>query len=309
MNIEQMHYIAEVARTGSLTRAAENCHITVTGVSRAITLFEKELGTRLFIRSRSGTMTTPEGENIIAKITTILNQIEELKRESSSYQELNNSRLRIASIPGPISLLIESISDMKREFPGSRFEIIENNTQTVLESVHHGESDIGLVLLSEQSIPQYDHLQFEALAEDRLILVCHQESALADQSMVILNDLSDIPLVLYNDPNILTLVRQLAPNSDILFKSNNVDALLRAVRANLAVTIGTLHSLHAYGTSFHKEMVTIPLQLPDRGDSYLWSVRSTDYPVSRSSDLFIRRFKQILATRPTYGNIGASRDL
>ncbi|WP_411345940.1 LysR family transcriptional regulator [Paenibacillus sp. WLX1005] len=299
MNIEQMQYIAEVARTGSLTRAAENCHITVTGVSRAITLFEKELGTRLFIRSRAGTTTTPEGEKIIAKITTILNQIEELKREASSYQELNNSRLRIASIPGPISLLIESMSDMKREFPGSRFEITENNTQAVLESVHHGASDIGLVLLPEQTVPQYDHLRFEPLAQDRLILVCHQDSALADQSMVILSELVDTPLVLYNDPNILNLVSELAPASDILFKSNNVDALLRAVRANLAVTIGTLHSLQAYGTSFRKEMVSIPLQLPNRGESYLWSVRSADYPISRSSDLFIRRFKQILNTRPT----------
>ncbi|WP_322903595.1 LysR family transcriptional regulator [Paenibacillus campi] len=293
MNIEQLHYIAEVAKTGSLTKAAEHCHLTVTGVSRAITMFEQELGTRIFVRSRAGATVTAAGEKIIAKIVTILGQIDELKREASSYHELNNSRLRIASIPGPISLLIETLSDIKREFPGSRFELIEDHTAAVLDSVMNGNSDIGFVLLPKQRVLQPE-LHFERIVEDQLILLCHTESPLAERKTVQLQELTGTPLVLYNDPNILTLVQRLVPNSDILFKSNNVDALLRAVRANLAATIGTTYSLQTYGKAFNKEMMSIPLQLPDQGETFLWLVTAAGVSASRATELFIRRFRHAL---------------
>ncbi len=293
MNIEQLQYIAEVAKTGSLTKAAEHCHLTVTGVSRAITLFEQELGTRIFVRSRAGATVTAEGEKIITKIKSILSQIDELKREASSYHELNNSRLRIASIPGPISLLIETLSEMKREFPGSRFDLIEDHTQAVLESVRNGDSDIGFVLLPEQRVMQPE-LHFEHIVEDRLILLCHIDSPLTERKIVQPEELTGTPLVLYNDSNILTLVQELVPDSDILFKSNNVDALLRAVRANLAVTIGTTYSLQTYGKAFNKEVVSLPLQLPDRGETFLWLVTAAGVSASRATELFIRRFRHAL---------------
>ncbi|WP_458120209.1 LysR family transcriptional regulator [Paenibacillus sp. Z6-24] len=294
MNIEQLKHVMEVARSGSFTRAAENAHITVTGISRSISLFEKEIGMPIFTRSRTGAVLTPEGEKITTKIAGILNQIGELKLEASSYSEMNNAKLRLSAIPGPISLLIDILTDMKHEFPGCRIEITEDNTERVIEDVQSGQSDLGFVQMKEHLLHRHPGLLFDKLTEDRVIIVANARSPLAQIDSIQKQDLLKVPFVLYNDPNIIEFVKMIGPDVDILFKSNNVDALIKAVKSNLAVTVATSYSLQAYTTPDNPEMVNIPFQLPAQGKSYLCLVTSRDHSLSRAARLFIQRFKNSL---------------
>lgn len=293
MNIEQMEYIIEVAKCGSLTKAAENCHITVTGVSRAISLFEQEIGMRIFIRSRSGTTVTPEGQSIITKASRILKQIEELKSEAQSYREMNNAKLRISTIPGPISLLIDVITELKKEFPNSRIEIKENSTDAVIDDVKHERSDIGFFLLKEHHLPATSDLIFEPLMKDNMVLGVSVHSPLSNQSSVTLQDLKDYPFVLYNDPYIIAFVNTL-DKPDILFQSNNVEAILKAVKEDIAVTIGTDYSFRGYTMSQNRGIVTIPFEISAEEPSYLWSVTSRNNTVSEAEHLFVKRVKNLL---------------
>lgn len=293
MNIEQMEYIIEVAKCGSLTKAAENCHITVTGVSRAISLFEQEIGIRIFTRSRSGTIVTPEGQSIIAKANRILQQIEELKSEAQSYREMNNAKLRISTIPGPISLLIDVITELKKEFPNSRIEIKENSTDAVIDDVKNERSDIGFFLLKEHHLPATPDLIFEPLMKDNMVLGVSLHCPLANQASVTLQDLKNYPFVLYNDPYIVAFVNTL-DKPDILFQSNNVEAILKAVKEDIAVTIGTDYSFRGYTMSQNRGIVTIPFEISAEEPSYLWSVTSRNNTVSEAEHLFVKRVKNLL---------------
>ncbi|MFD1990244.1 LysR family transcriptional regulator [Paenibacillus nicotianae] len=293
MNIEQMEYIIEVAKCGSLTKAAENCHITVTGVSRAISLFEQEIGIRIFTRSRAGTIVTPEGQSIIAKANRILQQIEELKSEAQSYREMNNAKLRISTIPGPISLLIDVITELKKEFPNSRIEIKENSTDAVIDDVKNERSDIGFFLLKENHLPATPDLIFEPLMKDNMVLGVSVHCPLANQTSVTLQDLQNYPFVLYNDPYIIAFVNTL-DKPDILFQSNNVEAILKAVKEDIAVTIGTDYSFRGYTMSQNRGIVTIPFEISVEEPSYLWSVTSRNNTVSEAEHLFVKRVKNLL---------------
>lgn len=293
MNIEQLEYIIEVAKCGSLTKAAENCHITVTGVSRAISLFEQEIGLRIFIRSRSGTTVTPEGQSIITKASRILQQIEELKSEAQSYSEMNNAKLRISTIPGPISLLIDVITELKKEFPNSRIEIKENSTDAVIDDVMNERSDIGFFLLRDIHLPSAPNLNFEPLMKDNMVLGVSVHSPLATKTSVTLQDLKDYPFVLYNDPYIVAFVNTL-DKPDILFQSNNVEAILKAVKEDIAVTIGTDYSFRGYTMYQNRGIVTIPFEIVSEKPSYLWSVTSRNNTVSEAEQLFVKRVKNLL---------------
>lgn len=44
MNLEQLEYIVETAKTGSLTKAAQNCNVTLSAVSQAVSSLEAEFG-------------------------------------------------------------------------------------------------------------------------------------------------------------------------------------------------------------------------------------------------------------------------
>ncbi|MCM2997819.1 LysR family transcriptional regulator [Paenibacillus cellulositrophicus] len=67
MNTEKLEYLVEVARAGSISKAAEQLHVTISAVSQAITSLESEWGISIFTRSKSGVTLTPEGKIIIKK--------------------------------------------------------------------------------------------------------------------------------------------------------------------------------------------------------------------------------------------------
>ena len=65
MNLTHLRYISEVARTGSITKAAQNLYMGQPNLSKAIKDFEKSVGTAIFMRTSKGVVTTKRGEEII----------------------------------------------------------------------------------------------------------------------------------------------------------------------------------------------------------------------------------------------------
>lgn len=75
MNILHMKYAVEVAKLGSLNKAAETLIIAQPNISRSIKELEADLGITIFNRSSKGMVLTPEGEEFIRYAKSILKQI------------------------------------------------------------------------------------------------------------------------------------------------------------------------------------------------------------------------------------------
>lgn len=65
MTIQQMQYVLEVHRAGSVSQAAKNLFVGQSSVSLSITNLEKELGYPIFIRSKNGVTPTEQGMGVI----------------------------------------------------------------------------------------------------------------------------------------------------------------------------------------------------------------------------------------------------
>ena len=63
MNILHMRYAVEVARLGSLSKAAETLMTAQPNISRSIKELEGDLGITIFSRSAKGMVPTAEGED------------------------------------------------------------------------------------------------------------------------------------------------------------------------------------------------------------------------------------------------------
>ena len=72
MNILHMKYAVEVAKQGSLNKAAETLLIAQPNISRSIKELEADLGISIFNRSAKGMELTPEGEEFIGYAQSIL---------------------------------------------------------------------------------------------------------------------------------------------------------------------------------------------------------------------------------------------
>lgn len=67
MNLVQLAYIVEVSKLGSLSEASKKLHVTQSAISQSITNLDRELGIKVFNRSRIGTTSTVIGNEIIKK--------------------------------------------------------------------------------------------------------------------------------------------------------------------------------------------------------------------------------------------------
>ena len=65
MNILHMKHALEVAKSGSLSKAAEELLIAAPNISRSIKELEANLGIIIFDRTQSGMVLTPDGEEFI----------------------------------------------------------------------------------------------------------------------------------------------------------------------------------------------------------------------------------------------------
>ena len=79
MNILHLKYAVEIAKTGSLNKAAENLYMGQPNLSRAIRELEAGLGITIFERTPRGMVVTPDGEAFLQYAVRILAQIDEME--------------------------------------------------------------------------------------------------------------------------------------------------------------------------------------------------------------------------------------
>lgn len=65
MTIQQLEYILEVNRTGSLSKAAKNLFVTHSSISKSVAALEEELGFLVFERNYQGVVPTAQGREVL----------------------------------------------------------------------------------------------------------------------------------------------------------------------------------------------------------------------------------------------------
>lgn len=78
-NIQHLRYAVEVAKTGSISRAAENLFMGQPHLSKAIRELEEDMNITIFRRTPKGVEPTEQGEQFIEYARRILEQIDELE--------------------------------------------------------------------------------------------------------------------------------------------------------------------------------------------------------------------------------------
>ena len=92
MLLKQMKYFITVVDLHSFTEAAKQCFISQSAISQQIKALEKELGVRLFERSKRQFSLTAAGEYFYRHGKVLLDEIEDFKEETirrGEDQELN----------------------------------------------------------------------------------------------------------------------------------------------------------------------------------------------------------------------------
>ena len=79
MNLTDLHYVVEIDKSGSISKAAKELYVAQPNLSKAIKHLEREFGISIFERSSKGVKATREGQKFLEYAKRIIYEIEEMK--------------------------------------------------------------------------------------------------------------------------------------------------------------------------------------------------------------------------------------
>ncbi len=147
VEIYQLRAFIAVARTGQMTRAAEQLHLTQSAVSKQLKSLEEELGAPLFERSASGMALSAAGKRLMPLAKRTLDAATELLSAAKLLQGQISGTLRLGTIIDPASIRLgELLLEMQQHFPGIDVRLEHGISGTVLQHVRNGDLDAGFFL-------------------------------------------------------------------------------------------------------------------------------------------------------------------
>ncbi|OLO38041.1 hypothetical protein BTR23_12900 [Alkalihalophilus pseudofirmus] len=239
MQIEQLEYLIEIAKAGTISAASKKLHVTQSAISQSLSSLEEELGVTLFQRSRIGTIPTEEGQKVIQKAMDIVQKIQELKDEMQTEKMAVKGELKLASIPTFMTFLLNPLADFKVNYPHVNIEIKEQETKEVIDAIIEQRVDLGMIAMHEKLKEKTNGLEFLPLIKGEMQVYVNKNSPLAVYDTITLDQLVNQTIVMYNGDFIRSFVNDFLHRIgplNILFSSNNINVIRKAILKNLAIT-------------------------------------------------------------------------
>lgn len=191
MDINQMRYFVEICNTGSMSKAADNLHMSQQGLSISIRRLEDELNCDLFYRKPSGLILTEFGRMLKTEALEILdrvNYIYEFCAQSNSLSRINVSATMnmLTRIPLELQHILLSGTDELE------VNLIETWTCDCEDMVSRDEANFGLVY-GECDPSRFDIVKLDMLKQ---VFIVNKQHPLAARDYVTLQDLDNIPLII-----------------------------------------------------------------------------------------------------------------
>lgn len=194
MRIEQLEYVAAVARLGSFRRASEALHVSQPAVSEAVRGLERELGVGVLERGRHGARMSDSGRDLMPHILAVLDSIDRL-RQAADERHQSGRLVRLGTVTAAAApLLAPAIRQFRETHRGTQVEVISAQQDQIYRALLAGSLDLGLVnyLAGDDTPPE---LETTLLLHGRPVACLRPDSALAAQEAVRVSDLRSQPLI------------------------------------------------------------------------------------------------------------------
>ncbi|MCI8576704.1 MAG: LysR family transcriptional regulator [Lachnospiraceae bacterium] len=151
MNLRQMEYLLMIVETRNISRAAERCYISQSGMSQQLASIERELGVPVFRRVNNELCPTREGEIYIRYAREILGLHARARREIEECSRLARRRILIGVSPERGNAMMQQILPIFRQsYPDVQLRIIEGHLKELEQMVCDRVIDISEASYSPQ---------------------------------------------------------------------------------------------------------------------------------------------------------------
>lgn len=146
MDIRELRTFIAVAKTGNITRAAEELHISQPALSRQIIKLENELGCKLLERGSHGISPTNAGHLLLNRARELSDLLDKTETELKT-PDVASGEVSIACNETSATLAIARIAKrLSRTHPNIRFKFRSESSDDVTEHLSRGIVDFGIAV-------------------------------------------------------------------------------------------------------------------------------------------------------------------
>lgn len=239
INLELYKVFYVVAKTGSLTKAADQLFISQPAVSQAVKQLERELGGKLFTRSHAGMVLTEVGGKQVFQI--VEKAMKMLESAELKYSELKSSATGVvrvcASDMAMTKFLLKYVKSYHERYPNVNLVLQNGSTAEIINKIVEKKMDIGLinmpldddrVELCDNILPLHD------------IFVCGTRFKELTNGIISLGLLHDYPLIMLDlststRQSIVTFAHSLNIHLHPEIECSRLDMMIELAKSNVGI--------------------------------------------------------------------------
>jgi DNA-binding transcriptional LysR family regulator len=254
-----LHYVDQVARDGSIRKAAERLHLSASAVNRQLLQLEEELGVALFDRLPRGVRPTAAGEILLGQIRRWDGEAAAVRLQLQSLRGGATGVIRVVAPELTTDLLLpEAMAALRERFPRVTFSVVTGDTPRVTSALLNKDADIGLAFNARPG----PRLRIVHSVQPRFGAVMAPEHPLAQRRQLSLIDCAAYPLIVPGEDWIdQTVTQSLFPGGladyNVVARGGRAGVLRALARAGLGVTFLTRLEVEADVRS--GQLVHVPL--------------------------------------------------
>ncbi|MDO4465817.1 MAG: LysR family transcriptional regulator [Bacillota bacterium] len=229
----QLEYLVAIDRHKTISKAAQELHVSQPSITKAIQKLEEELGFPLFTRENHRLFFNQEGQIVLKHAQRILEEMQELISESTNNY-LTNHILRIGSIAPTPLWAISQVFDTPIE------SSLVTQSEKLIKGLKNRQYDI--IILSEPiSNP---NVICQKILDEQLYLALKPSHPLATFSQLSFQDINGYPLLMRSSIGQWKMVKEkflkdsklIVEEDEEIYQILNQNADIALFRTNLSIT-------------------------------------------------------------------------
>jgi len=253
-------YFTEVARTGSLRKAAEVLHVSASAINRQILQAEQTLETPLFERLPTGLKLTSAGEILFDDIRRWRKEFSRTRERFDEIQGLRRGHVTISMIAAlSEGMVAELIAEVGKEHPYLTFDIRIEDSRNISEQVSSAEVDFGLLL----DPVEHTGLEVRAFAELPIGIAMPVGHELSRQVSLSFSDIAAYRQIIPSEPLMVNARAKLLYKRYQLLETPSIvcnDGRMMRELIRKGAGVGVLSLLDVLPDLQEKRLAFVPLQ-------------------------------------------------
>ena len=298
MTLQQLRYVTMVAKTGTITEAANKLYISQPSLTSAIHELENEMNIVIFRRTNKGVSITKEGEDFLGYARQVLEQASILE---DKYKKNSGGKKQFCVSTQHYSFAVNAFVDLIKKYGQDEYDFSIRETQTyeIIEDVAKMRSELGILFLNDfnetviNKILKSHELEFTQLFVAKPHVFISRKHPFADKKIITNSELELYPYLSFEqgEHNSFYFSEEIFSASE---RKKNIRVRDRATLFNLLIGLNgyTVCSGVIDKKLNGKDIIAVPLA--DEGDMCIGYIMHKKGMLSRLGETYLESLKKYL---------------